>query len=147
MLENVFANDSVLSLAKSDALLNHLKALPTVNLMGRSRILMHKTHEDLPQIMLIYLRKDSEIGQHRHPTEKAEIYVVLEGELEVRYQVTTDTPEQVRVLGAWGNTRGLPSISVHRDGVWHEPRAVSEDCLYLEIYSGPFSKDADVEYR
>jgi hypothetical protein len=72
--------------------------------------------------------------------------VVLEGQLLVKY--TTDEGEKrSRLLGPWGNEEQLPSISIHRDGIWHEPSAVTDYVLYLEIYSGPFNKELDVEYR
>lgn len=86
------------------------------------------------------------MGRHRHPTGKTELYVVLEGLLSVEYLENVDVETQSRMLAPWGNLEGLPSISVHRDSVWHEPKALSEYVLYLEVYSGPFEKSQDVEY-
>jgi glucose-6-phosphate isomerase len=96
--------------------------------------------------MVILLERDSRVGMHRHPADKTEIYVILEGQLRVTY-VDSGGLEKSRLFAPWGNQENLPTVSIHRDGIWHEPVAVSETVLYLEIYSGPFSKDYDVEYR
>ena len=112
----------------------------------RSRFLVHRNHSEQPQIMIIYLERGSVVGRHRHPTEKTELYLVLEGRLSVEYLENGGVETQSRVLAPWGNPEGLPSISVHRDSVWHEPKALSEYVLYLEVYSGPFEKTQDVEY-
>jgi glucose-6-phosphate isomerase len=95
--------------------------------------------------MLILLRKGSEIGLHRHPLYKAEAYVVLEGLLGVTYQEDSGR-SRIERFAPWGNTLGLPSVSLHRNGVWHEPFSISDEVVYLEFYNGPFVKEEDVEY-
>lgn len=111
----------------------------------RSRVVVHRSHADVPQIMVVNLARGSVVGMHRHPREKVELYLVLSGKLEVSY-ISTSGAENRIVYGPWGNEDRLPSLSIHRDGIWHEPRAVSQSCTYLEVYSGPFDKLRDVEY-
>jgi len=114
------------------------------NDLRRSRINLHKTPEFGSQKMLIALFKDSKVGMHRHPIHKSETYVPLIGELVVDYL----DGGQLRTI----NTNSINSIEnsskivTHSFGVWHEPRSLSEYCVYLEIYDGPFFKSDDVEY-
>lgn len=113
--------------------------------LARSRVLMHRTRSESPQQMIIHLLKGSRVGMHRHPKAKSETYVVLSGKLEVRYSLP-DGSEVSCKLAPWGNSETLPTIATHRDAIWHEPSAISEECVYLEIYTGPFDKKLDVEY-
>ena len=133
-------------LGKSRPSLQELVSLASESGLGRSRYLLHRSHSDQPQVMLIYLERDSKVGMHKHPPEKSEIYIVLEGTLEVSYRNSGGEEEQRRTLAPWGNQLDLPTVSLHRDSIWHEPRSISEYVLYLEIYSGPFSKELDVSY-
>jgi len=146
MIEDVFGSRSTIlagsSLRSLDALIRLAKDEGT----GRSRFLLHRDHSERPQVMIIYLERGSEIGLHRHPDSKTELYLVLEGELSVEYMEECDSTRKVKILAPWGNLKGYPSLSVHRDSVWHEPKSISDYVLYLEIYSGPFEKSGDVEY-
>ncbi len=146
MIESVFQTPVVQVVGSSDAGRDEILRMSGLSDLGRARHLLHKNHRDRPQTMLILLEKDSVVGMHRHPEEKTEIYMVLEGQLRVDY-VTGGGETGSRLLAPWGNDKNLASISIHRDGIWHEPSAVSEYVMYLEIYSGPFDKERDVEYR
>ena len=146
MIEFVFETPETQVLGANDEGRREILRMSQSSDLGRARHLLHKDHGDQPQTMLILLEKGSVVGMHRHPEHKSEIYVVLEGQLLVEY--TTDGGEtRSRLLGPWGNDEQLPSISIHRDGIWHEPSAVTDYVLYLEIYSGPFNKELDVQYR
>lgn len=146
MLEWIMREGSGVLLGKSRPALEELIDMASKSGLGRSRYLLHRSHEDKPQVMLIYLERGSDVGVHRHPLDKSEIYIVLEGTLEVSFRERNDSENLRRMLAPWGNESGLPTVSLHRDSLWHEPRAVSDYVLYLEVYSGPFSKDLDVEY-
>lgn len=141
-----FAENALQLLGANPNKTEELHAMALDSGIGRSRYLLHRSHNDQPQTMLIYLQNGSKVGLHRHPVEKTEIYIVLEGLLEVEYRIKSD-PGYSRILAPWGNKEGLDSISIHRDGIWHEPKAVTKYTLYLEIYSGPFDKKTDVEYK
>ena len=114
------------------------------SLLRRSRINLHKSSDFGSQKMLIALFNDSKVGMHRHPVHKSETYVPLIGELVVDYlqdnQLRTIKTDSISSIG------NSNKIVTHSSGVWHEPRSLSEYCVYLEIYDGPFSKSDDVEY-
>lgn len=146
MIESLFETPKVQVLGADARGRQKILEMSRLSVLRRARHLLHKDHHDQPQTMLILLERGSVVGMHRHPQQKSEIYMVLEGQLLVEY--TTDGGEtRSRLLGPWGNEEQLPSISIHRDGIWHEPSAVTDYVLYLEIYSGPFNKELDVEYR
>ena len=146
MIEDVFGSMSTILAGSSQASLDTLIRLAKEQGTGRSRFLLHRDHSERPQVMIIYLERGSEIGLHRHPDSKAELYLVLEGELSVNYIEEGDNNPKERILAPWGNLKGHPSLSVHRDSVWHEPKSISDYVVYLEVYSGPFEKSNDVEY-
>jgi len=146
MIEIPFAKSSLQTVTSSPAVRQELIEMSRVSGLKRSRHLLHKNHADKPQTMLILLERNSLVGMHRHPANKTEIYVILEGQMRVDY-VDNGGRRESRLFAPWGNLENLPTVSIHRDGIWHEPVAVSETVLYLEIYSGPFNKDCDVEYR
>lgn len=146
MIEDVFGSKSTIVAGSSRSGLDTLIRLAKEQRTGRSRFLLHRDHSERPQVMIIYLERGSKIGLHKHPDSKAELYLVLEGELSVEYMEEGDNSPRERVLAPWGNSKGYPSLSVHRDSVWHEPKSISDFVLYLEVYSGPFEKSDDVEY-
>lgn len=146
MIELPFGQSSVQTVTSSPEGTEELIEMARLSDLKRARHLLHKNHADQPQTMLILLERDSRVGMHRHPANKTEIYVILEGQLRVDY-VDKGEQRKSRFLAPWGNLENLPTVSIHRDGIWHEPVAVSETVLYLEIYSGPFNKDYDVEYK
>lgn len=112
--------------------------------LRRSRINLHKSSDSGAQKMLIALFNDSKVGMHRHPVHKSETYLPLIGELVVDYlqdnQLLTIKTKSISSID------NSSKIVTHSFGVWHEPRSLSEYCVYLEIYDGPFFKSDDVEY-
>jgi glucose-6-phosphate isomerase len=146
MISFLFPDGSVTLAGAKPRGLRELVELAQASSLKRARFLLHRTRDDEPQVMLIYLEKKSVVGMHRHPAHKAEIYVVLQGRLEVRFKETGSGSEQVTVLAPWGNEAGESTISLHRDSIWHEPKSLTPYTLYLEVYSGPFDKENDVEY-
>ena len=145
-IDKQFAENALQLLGADSIKTEELHEMALASGIGRARHLLHKSHNDQPQTMLIYLQNGSKVGLHRHPVGKTEIYIVLEGILEVEYLVEGEH-SNIRTLAPWGNKEGFKSISIHRDGVWHEPKAATNYTLYLEIYSGPFDKEIDVEYK
>jgi len=146
VISNLFPDGSVTIAGAEAKGLRELVELAQSSSLKRARFLLHRSTDDMPQVMLIFLERESVVEMHRHPSNKAEIYVVLEGQLEVSFRESETGPEQIIILGPWGNKLGQPSLSLHRDSVWHQPKSLTPYALYLELYSGPFSKDLDVEY-
>jgi cupin fold WbuC family metalloprotein len=114
------------------------------NPLRRSRINLHKSSEFGSQKMLIALFHDSKVGMHRHPVHKSETYVPLIGELVV--DTLQDNELQTIKTTPINSIENSSKIVTHSFGIWHEPRSLSEYCVYLEIYDGPFFKSDDVEY-
>lgn len=113
--------------------------------LRRSRILIHENDSAVAQKMVIALFHDSNIGMHRHPVDKTETYIPLIGELQIKYAFS-NFEEKLITSGA--NLSSVPPyIITHSNGIWHEPKSISEFCVYFEIYDGPFDKLKDVEYR
>jgi len=117
------------------------------NVLRRSRILLHENTSAPAQKMVIVLFHDSTVGLHRHPATKSETYVCLMGELEVEYEITEGETATVHLTPITSSSPTELQIVSHSGGAWHAPRSISEYCVYLEIYDGPFNKDNDVEYR
>lgn len=121
---------------KREALLSELK---------RSRVLLHNSQSDQVQQMLIVLHKDTIIDMHRHPVDKSESYHVIEGVLRVFYWDSHESR-------FWTNDYSCTSdgendfYGRHSDGIWHMPIPLTEWCVYLETYDGPFVKEHDVEF-
>ena len=126
----------------SGSRLAHLKVLAAESPLHRSRILLHRSHADVVQEMVICIHYDSYIRPHRHPTGKAESYHIIEGELQVN--IYNDTGKDRTTFRLGGTSRNV----MYRlaGGIYHQPLAVSEWAIYHEVYTGPFDKDADVEY-
>ena len=110
----------------------------------RSRLLLHDNQSDNIQQMLIVLHHSSHVQMHRHPTQKSESYYVIAGLMRVYY---------------WDSHRGRfwfedyssedkskKTYGRHSEGLWHMPESLTEWCVYLETYDGPFIKEFDVEY-
>jgi glucose-6-phosphate isomerase len=115
--------------------------------LRRSRILLHESRLAPAQKMIIVLFHDSKVGLHRHPATKSETYVCLLGELEVEYEGSDGDTFRSRLTPLESSSSKELQVVSHSGGAWHEPRSISEYCVYLEVYDGPFNKDNDVEYR
>ncbi len=135
-------NDQISEIWKND--IEQLIFEARNNPLRRSRINLHKSTDYGSQKMLIALFHDSKVGMHRHPTDKSETYIPLIGELEVDYLEA----DQIRTIktNSINSFENLSKIVTHSFGVWHQPKSISEYCVYLEIYDGPFFKPKDVEY-
>ena len=125
--------------------IDRLKLLAFENPLRRARICAHDSTLDSIQQMIIVLHHTSIVEMHRHPTEKFESYLILEGALKVEYEdlhgsswnsvFSRDTGLETSIYGR------------HGQGLWHKPIPLTEWVVYLETYDGPFNKELDVEYR
>lgn len=110
----------------------------------RSRALLHDSRLEQVQQMLIVLHKDTTIDMHRHPANKSESYLVLEGILRVIYWDSHSGKFWKSDYSSISNGANV-FYGRHSDGIWHMPIPLTEWCVYLETYDGPFVKEHDVE--
>ena len=135
------SNITTLTLRHIRSIVEEAKQSP----LRRARILLHHDHSSPSQKMLIAIFHDSVVGLHRHPTHKTETYIPLIGDLEVNY-VESEVSHTMLVKPISLDELSAPSVVTHHGGIWHQPKSLSEYCVYLEIYDGPFEKDKDVQY-
>ena len=110
--------------------------------LRRIRICLHSGLESPVQEMIIALCRDSVIEAHRHPIDKPESYHLVDGAMDVNiFNSTGKFLQQIKL-----RKEGAQMYRI-QGGVWHQPLAVSECAVYHEVYTGPFSKEADVYYK
>ncbi|NDH07334.1 cupin fold metalloprotein, WbuC family [bacterium] len=110
----------------------------------RSRLLLHDSQSDNIQQMLIVLHHSSHVQMHRHPIHKSESYYLIEGLMRVHYW---DSQKGKYWFDEYSNETYKQNLyGRHSNGIWHMPESVTEWCVYLETYDGPFIKEVDVEY-
>ena len=103
----------------------------------RARIILHTPFDRVTE-MVIALHKSSYIRPHRHP--KPESYHVISGNL--RVHLFSDIGRKESELELWDET----PICRISELTYHQPEAISDWCIYHEVYPGPFNKQRDVEY-
>jgi cupin fold WbuC family metalloprotein len=126
--------------------IEELKAIALQSDSLRARILAHPNSQSTVHEMLIVLHRDSLVLPHRHPLDKAESYLVLEGALRV---ATWESPHSARIdhdLTPYAPEDPGSFYWRHSKGLWHRPIALDEWAVYLEVYQGPFDKLIDVEF-
>lgn len=106
----------------------------------RARLLLHWSPDEPVTEMVIALHKFSDIRPHRHPQHKSESYHVIEGTLGV--SIFEDDGRQHMFL----KLDERKPLYRMRGGWFHQPIALTEWCIFHEVYTGPFVKDHDVEY-
>lgn len=94
--------------------------------------------------MVIALHETSDVPAHRHPTGKAESYLVLEGILSVNYFDESGSITETLDFRPYEIRRG-PFLGRHEGATWHQPFVRTGWAVYLETYEGPFNKAHDVE--
>ena len=110
----------------------------------RFRLCMHHSNEDQTQEMLIVFHKDTFMPPHRHPKGKSESYHIIEGSMTVFFlNDDGDLIHEIEMEKAGGSKPFLYRLSTN---AWHMPFITSEWLVYHETYSGPFTKEYDVEF-
>ncbi|WP_050426544.1 WbuC family cupin fold metalloprotein [Bradyrhizobium tropiciagri] len=113
------ASDELLEAAKSAARL-------------RTHMLLHESHADQVQRLLIGLQRGTYVQPHRHP-EQWELIVPLEGTLAVfLFSETGVVLERFEIAAGHTRVMEIPA------GLWHTLVPVSERALMFEIKPGPF---------
>jgi cupin fold WbuC family metalloprotein len=110
--------------------------------MRRARICLHSGLDSPVQEMIIALCRDSIVEPHIHPSHKPESYHLVYGSMKVNiFDSSGCCVQQIHLQ------QGGAHMYRIRGGVWHQPLAVSDCAVYHEVYTGPFSKEADVCYN
>jgi len=98
----------------------------------RTHMLLHTSHEDPVQRLLVALSRGTYIQPHRH-NEQWEMIVPLKGTLALLlFSMTGVITEKVEITP---NQTTALQISA---GTWHTLAPVSENALMLEVKPGPF---------
>lgn len=124
------------------AVVDSLKQAARMSPLRRARICLHSGLESPVQEMIIALCSDSVVEPHRHPIHKPESYHLVDGAMDVNiFDVAGRRIQEIQL-----REDGARMYRI-RGNVWHQPLAVSECVVYHEVYTGPFSKEADVYYK
>ncbi|WIF72652.1 WbuC family cupin fold metalloprotein [Proteus vulgaris] len=102
----------------------------------RAHLLMHNSHQDKVQRLLIALVKGSFVEPHYHElSHQWEMFVVMQGELQV--SLHHENGEVVKEFMA-GSNSGV-SIVEFSPGDIHSVKCLSTRALMMEVKEGPFS--------
>ena len=101
----------------------------------RSHLLLHKSHGDKVQRLLIALVKDSYVEPHYHELpHQWEMFVILEGQIEITlYSDSNEIKE--RFLA--GENTAISIVNLEPNEI-HSIKCISQKALMLEIKEGPF---------
>lgn len=101
----------------------------------RARLCLHANHVDELHLMLIVLRRGTDVPRHRH-LDRAECYQVLSGRLTlILYH--DDGRERERIpLGTIESGRAI--LCRINAGLWHTVEVESEEVVLYEATRGPF---------
>ncbi|HDU8610224.1 TPA: WbuC family cupin fold metalloprotein [Morganella morganii] len=121
-----------------DSLVNTLYAEAGSNQRKRSHYLLHNSHNDKVQRLLIALTKDSFVEPHYHELpHQWELFFILEGTVELTVFDDNLLQEEIIILN---NDTGVYSIELPPRKV-HSLRCISDTALLVEIKEGPFNPD------
>ena len=103
--------------------------------LKRSRLCLHKDHNDQVQEMIITLRAGSYVRPHRH-SGKSESFHIIDGKMAV---VIFDDSGGIRKVIWMGKGEGN-DIFLYRinDSFWHSVVPLSDVVVFHETASGPF---------
>ena len=110
----------------------------------RARLCIHKSILDKTNEMIIALKKNSYVRPHIHPNSKSESYHIIQGKMNVYVFSKKGKKMKVIKMGQFGSN--LNFFYRMNKGYYHLPIAVSNWCIYHEVFSGPFIKTKDVKY-
>jgi len=104
----------------------------------RSHLLLHHSHNDKVQKLLIALVKGSYVEPHYHELpHQWELFSVLEGELEITLY---DSNGGILKSFNAGPKTGISLVEFHPGDI-HSVECISDRALMLEVKEGPFDPD------
>jgi len=122
--------------------IDFLKARAASSPMRRSRLCLHRSHDDLVQQMIIVMCRDVLFRPHRHRA-KTESFHMIEGFLDLVFFDQLGKPERVVRMGPSGSG----AVFCHRLSVsqFHAVLPQSDFVVMHEITAGPWVQD-DAEF-
>tara|TARA_A100000164_G_C21797411_1_gene718944 strand:+ start:141 stop:644 length:504 start_codon:yes stop_codon:yes gene_type:complete len=142
-MKNIVQNKSIIATYNSK-IISKLKKMADTSESQRSRAIIHLNRNSKINEMIIVLKKNSYLRPHSHPNKKTETYHVIEGRMNV---CIFDRYGKIIKVVKMGNIKsGLEFYYRMNKTIFHMPMAISNYCVYHEIYSGPFVKNKDVNY-
>ena len=119
-----------------DRLLAELQAQAQQALRRRAHRLLHASHDEPVQRMLVAVETDSYIRPHWHPqVEKWELLTILRGSLAYLLFDGNGRVTHRWLLSPAGPTWGLEVPA----GSWHSLVALEAGSVFLEVKQGPFA--------
>lgn len=108
----------------------------------RSHYLMHSSHQDKVQRLLIAMVKGSTVEPHFHKkSNQWEMFCVLEGEVEITFHEIDGKYKKFLL----GGDNSIFSVEIN-PGEVHSVICLSDKALLLEIKEGPFNPDNAKEF-
>ena len=125
-------------------IVSKIKTLAKKTKNKRARVCIHQSMASKTNEMIIALKKGSYIRPHMHPYHKSESYHVIQGKMDV--YIFSRNGKKIKVIHMGDYKSKLNFFYRMSKSYFHIPIAVSEWCVYHEVYSGPFKKNKDVKY-
>ncbi|TGZ32615.1 hypothetical protein EQ875_03850 [Photobacterium damselae subsp. damselae] len=117
-------------------LINNLYIAADKSDRKRSHHLLHLSHQDKVQRLLIAMIRESFVEPHYHEQKHQwELFQVLEGTVEMCIYDSALTVTEKYLLGGEGN---ISMVEIEPNDI-HSVRCVSDKALLLEIKEGPFN--------
>lgn len=146
MLNNIINNKKKIFVCNKN-LLKRLKTKAIKSQNKRSRVCIHLSRSSRVQEMIIYALKNSYMPPHKHPAGNSETYHVISGKLELYLFSSNGKILKKILLEEYNkNKNTLFYYRTSSGNFWHMPVVKSADCIFHEIYSGPWKKEHDVRF-
>jgi cupin fold WbuC family metalloprotein len=140
-MKEVFRNSEDIALV-DDGWIRFLKERASGSPLRRSRLCLHRTHDDPVQQMIIVMCRDVLFRPHRHHA-KNESFHMIEGLLDLIFFDDNGRPEQAIRMGPLGSD----AVFSHRLCVsrFHAVLPLSDFVVLHEITTGPWT-EGDAEF-
>jgi len=125
----------------SQTILGKLKKAAKNDPLGRSRLCVHKSHNDTVQEMIVALRKGFYVRPHKH-IGKTESFHIIEGSIVVVFFDDTGKITRKIQMAHLGDNK--PYIYRLSSETWHTALPLSNYIIFHEILCGPFDRTSSV---
>ncbi|MFC1767470.1 WbuC family cupin fold metalloprotein [Candidatus Margulisiibacteriota bacterium] len=142
MAESIFNTEDIFTV--NSKVIEEIKKRALASPRKRFRLCLHHSVEQQTHEMLIVFHKDTFMPPHKHPKGKSESYHVIEGSMTVFFFDDKGKVIDKIDMEQYGSNK--PFLYRLSDSIWHMPVPTSEWLVFHETYTGPFQKDADVEF-
>lgn len=145
-MQNIIQNKSKIFLFKKKDIKN-LKNLAKNSENSRSRVCIHLSKNSKVQEMMVYAIKNSYMPPHKHPPGNSEAYHIIDGVLDL--YIFNNKGKILKKIKLKSFNKNKDTTFYYRTSsgnFWHMPVVKSKECIFHEIYSGPFKKKHDVKF-